>query len=76
MPEIAYTGEMTVGNLYAKWCKPGKHAFDPDDPEQKEVIVRDPVSGAQVKIITCGEHLIQLFELAGESALPKDPDNN
>lgn len=52
---------------YAHWCKPGRHSFDPDDPDQKRVTVSDHL-GNSVSILTCGEHLIKVFELSA----PKD----
>lgn len=54
-------------NRYALWCKPGQHSFDPDDPDQKTISVKNR-DGDTVSILTCGDHLQKVFELAS----PKD----
>lgn len=60
-------------NVYALWCTPGAHAFDPNDPDRHRTTVED-AEGEEITVMSCGEHTPSILRRKVTKSLPEPDD--
>lgn len=65
-----------IAHAIALWCRPGKHAFDPDDSDAETFVRKGKGSLPDSKFTVCGEHLGNPFGASDMPAIDQSHDSD